>query len=313
MMQLKWRIFPKGLSLWLYLCLLLGALLPSTVSAYSVQVLSSGAGGAYDEVIESLKSELLQGTEIRVQYLSTNQPNWKAVESTNLIVAVGVDAANAAIQANEGNVPILCVLIPKVAFETLTSGKKDFRRVTAIYLDAALGRQLELIRQLLPQAKKVGAVLGNVSLKDKEPLRIAARDKGLFLQSEFARRDTELYAALKSVLLESDVYLAVPDPVIINAATAQNVLITAFKSQVPVIGYSANYVKAGALAAVFSTPHQIGLETGQIINGHQRANNLPSPKFPRYFSVSVNPAVLRSFGLPAVDERQLEQRLIKAD
>jgi len=133
MMQLKWRIFPKGLSLWLYLCLLLGALLPSAVSAYSVQVLSSGAGGAYDEVIESLKSELLQGTEIRVQYLSTNQPNWKAVESTNLIVAVGVDAANAAIQANEGNVPILCVLIPKVAFETLTSGKKDFRRVTAIF------------------------------------------------------------------------------------------------------------------------------------------------------------------------------------
>ena len=215
-MQLKWRIFPKGLSLWLCLCLLLGALLPSTVSAYSVQVLSSGAGGAYDEVIESLKSELLQGTEIRVQYLSTNQPNWKAVESTNLIVAVGVDAANAAIQATEGNVPILCVLIPKVAFETLTSGKKDFRRVTAIFLDAALGRQLELIRQLLPQAKKVGAVLGNVSLKDKETLRIAARDKGLFLQSEFARRDTELYAALKSVLLESDVYLAVPDPAIIK-------------------------------------------------------------------------------------------------
>jgi ABC-type uncharacterized transport system substrate-binding protein len=281
--------------------------------AYGVQVISSRSGGAYDELIDSLKSELLRGTELRVQYLNANEPTLKPLESSNLLVAVGVDAAYAALQAGDANTPILCVLIPKIAFEALSAAKKDNRRLTAIFLDTAPSRQLELIRQLLPQAKKVGTVLGNVSMKEKEPLRISARDKGLFLQAEFAQRDTELYAVLKSVLSDSDVFLAVPDPVVINAATAQNVLITAFKSQVPVIGYSANYVKAGALAAVFSSPSQIGLETGQVINAYQRTNNLPAPKLPRYFSVSVNAAVLRSFGLPAVDARQLEQRLIKAD
>ena len=311
MMQLQWRLLLSCFSLWL--CLMAGALLPSTVMAYTVQVLSSRAGGAYDEVIESLRSEILRGTEIRVQYLNTNEPSWKILESTNLVVAVGVDAANAALQTTDSNTPILCVLIPKVAFEALTGGKKENRKATAIFLDTAPGRQLELIRQLLPQAKKVGAVLGNVSVKEKESLRIVARDKGLFLQAELAQRDTELYAVLKSVLSDADVFMAVPDPVVINAATAQNVLITAFKSQVPVIGYSANYVKAGALAAVFSTPHQIGQEAAQLINSHQRTNNLPLPKTPRYFSVGVNAAVLRSFGFPAVDERQLEQRLLKAD
>jgi ABC-type uncharacterized transport system substrate-binding protein len=230
-----------------------------------------------------------------------------------LVVAIGVDAANTAIQTADPGTPILCVLIPKVAFEALTGGKKENRKITAIFLDTPPGRQLELIRQLLPQAKRVGAVLGNVSVKEKESLRIAARDKGLFLQAELAQRDTELYAVLKSVLAEADVFLAVPDPVVINAATAQNVLITAFKSQVPVIGYSANYVKAGALAAVFSTPLQIGQEAGQMINNYQRTNNLPLAKTPRYFSVGVNAAVLRSFGLPAVDVRLIEQRLLKAD
>jgi ABC-type uncharacterized transport system substrate-binding protein len=292
---------------------MVGALLPSMAGAYGVQVISSRSGGAYDELIDSLKSELLRGTELRVQYLNANEPTLKPLESSNLLVAVGVDAAYAALQAGDANTPILCVLIPKIAFEALSAAKKDNRRLTAIFLDTAPSRQLELIRQLLPQAKKVGTVLGNVSMKEKEPLRISARDKGLFLQAEFAQRDTELYAVLKSVLSDSDVFLAVPDPVVINAATAQNVLITAFKSQVPVIGYSANYVKAGALAAVFSSPSQIGLETGQVINAYQRTNNLPAPKLPRYFSVSVNAAVLRSFGLPAVDARQLEQRLIKAD
>ena len=311
MMQIKWRTFPQCFSLWL--CLVMGAVFPSSAWAFNVQVLASRAGGAYDEVIDSLKAELLRGTELRVQYLNANDTAWKPSESSNLIVAVGVDAANAALQGNDTNTPILCVLIPKIAFEALMAGKKDNRKVSAIFLDTSPVRQLELIRLLLPQAKRVGAVLGNVSLKEKEPLRISARDKGLFLQAELAQRDTELYAVLKSVLSDSDVFLAVPDPVVINASTAQNVLITAFKSQVPVIGYSANYVKAGALAAVFSSPTQIGLETGQVINAYQRTNNLPAPKLPRYFSVSVNAAVLRSFGLPAVDVRQLEQRLIKAD
>jgi ABC-type uncharacterized transport system substrate-binding protein len=290
-----------------------GALLPYAVMAYSVQVLSSRSGGAYDEVVDALRSETLRGTELRVQYLNTNEPSWKLLESTNLVVAIGVDAANTAIQTADPGTPILCVLIPKVAFEALTSGKKENRKITAIFLDTPPGRQLELIRQLLPQAKRVGAVLGNLSVKEKESLRIAVRDKGLFLQAELAQRDTELYAVLKSVLAEADVFLAVPDPVVINAATAQNVLITAFKGQVPVIGYSANYVKAGALAAVFSTPLQIGQEAGQMINNYQRTNNLPLPKTPRYVSVGVNAAVLRSFGLPAVDVRQLEQRLLKAD
>jgi ABC-type uncharacterized transport system substrate-binding protein len=290
-----------------------GALLPYAVMAYSVQVLSSRSGGAYDEVVDALRSETLRGTELRVQYLNTNEPSWKLLESTNLVVAIGVDAANTAIQTADPGTPILCVLIPKVAFEALTGGKKENRKITAIFLDTPPGRQLELIRQLLPQAKRVGVVLGNVSVKEKESLRIAARDKGLFLQAELAQRDTELYAVLKSVLAEADVFLAVPDPVVINAATAQNVLITAFKGQVPVIGYSANYVKAGALAAVFSTPLQIGQEAGQMINNYQRTNNLPLPKTPRYVSVGVNAAVLRSFGLPAVDVRQLEQRLLKAD
>ena len=310
-MQLQRRIFRSCFSLWL--CLMAGALLPSAVMAYSVQVLSSRSGGAYDEVIDALRSETLRGTELRVQYINNNEPSWKLLESTNLVVAIGVDAANTVIQTADPGTPILCVLIPKVAFEALTGGKKENRKITAIFLDPPPGRQLELIRQLLPQAKRVGTVLGNVSVKEKESLRIAARDKGLFLQAELAQRDTELYAVLKSVLAEADVFLAVPDPVAINAATAQNVLITAFKGQVPVIGYSANYVKAGALAAVFSTPLQIGQEAGQMINNYQRTNSLSLPKTPRYFSVGVNAAVLRSFGLPAVDVRQLEQRLLKAD
>ena len=96
-MQRLWRSFPNSFSLWL--CLMVGALLPSMAGAYGVQVISSRSGGAYDELIDSLKSELLRGTELRVQYLNANEPTLKPLESSNLLVAVGVDAAYAALQA----------------------------------------------------------------------------------------------------------------------------------------------------------------------------------------------------------------------
>lgn len=311
MMHLLGQLLCKICRLW---CLLIAmALLPLPGHASSILLLASRAGGAYEGVIDAIKTEVGRSADLRVQYLAGNTSSWKLTEPTSLVVTIGVEAATAAIQRAEPGTTILCVLIPRIAYESLSSGKKDSRKISAIYLDTPPHRQLELIRLLLPQARNVGTVLGNVSNRDKETLNAAARDRGLTLQADFAQRDSELYPTLKSVLANSDVFLAIPDPVVINASTAQNVLITAFRSQVPVIGFSANYVKAGALAAVYSSPQQIGSEAGQLIKTQQRTNNLPAPKYPRFFSVGVNTLLMRTMGLPVADEQALEQRLLKAE
>lgn len=280
--------------------------------ASSVLILSSRSGGAYEDLIAGIRAEVARSVDLRVHYLNVTSTSgtWKPVEPHKLVIAVGVDAAKAAEQNTEPGTPILCVLIPRTSFELLAS-QKDPRKFTAVYLDTPTQRQLELIKALLPQAKKVGAVLGNVSQAEKDNIKNIAKDKGLVLQTELATRDSELYPVLKMVLAESDVFLAIPDPVVMNGITAQNVLITAFRSQVPVIGYTASYVKAGALAAVYSTPQQIGQETGQIIKNFQRTNSLPSPKYPRYFSVGINATLMRSMNLTVTDEVSLVQRLQK--
>ena len=302
-------LLPRRCWLW---CMALLVLWPALAQASGVLVLASRSGGAYDEVVEGIRAEVARSADWRVQYLAGPAASWKGPEAASLVVAVGVDAASAAL-ASDPSTPVLCVLIPRVAFEALAARKKDGRRLSAIYLDTPYQRQFELIRALLPQARNVGTVLGAVSVREREQLRSLARERGLNLQSELAQRESELYPVLKSVLGDSEVFLAVPDPVVINAATAQNVLITAFRSQVPVIGYSASYVKAGALAAVYSTPQQIGTEAGQLIKAHVRGVALPAPKPARYFSVGLNAALMRTLGLPPADEQALEQRLLKAE
>lgn len=293
-------------------CLAFMFLLTFEAHANSVLILSSRSGGVYEDLIAGIRSEVARSVDLRVQHLNSAEASgvWKTTEPYTLVIAVGVDAAKTAELNAEPGTPILCVLIPRTSFEALAA-QKDTRKFSAIYLDSPPQRQLELIRALLPQARKVGAVVGNVSQLEKDSIKNMAKERGLSLQTEFASRDSELYPVLKAVLSESDVFLAIPDPVVMNGTTAQNVLITAFRSQVPVIGYTASYVKAGALAAVYSTPQQIGQEAGQIIKNHQRSNNLPQPKYPRYFSVGVNATLMRSMNLPTADEAKLVQRLQK--
>ncbi len=187
------------------------------------------------------------------------------------------------------------------------------RRISAIYLDQPLFRQLDLIRQALPKSSRLGIVLGPESARDAERLQILSEARGLTLTVERAQRDTALYPALQRALADTDVLLALPDPYVSNPETAQNVLLTSFRQRVPVIGFSAAYVRAGALAAVFSSPAQIGTEAGEIARQVYRGQVLGAAKYPRYFSVTINRQVANSLNLSLEDETTLRERLQKLE
>lgn len=88
-------------------------------------------------------------------------------------------------------------------------------------------------------------------------------------------------------------------------------MITAYRYQDPMIGFSQAYVKAGALAAVYTTPEQTGKQVGEIamraLGG--KVVLLSPPKYPKHFSVSVNYQVARSLDISIGDEADILQRL----
>jgi putative ABC transport system substrate-binding protein len=203
--------------------------------------------------------------------------------------------------------PVLSVLLPRASFESLSA--RSSQKQSAIFIDQPPSRQLELLRSVLPTARSVGLVVGPTTQQDLPTYRAMANTRGLSLVVEHADRETALYPVLQSVLRVADVLLALPDSSIVNVSTAQNLLLTSFRFRVPVIGYSASYVRAGALAAVYSTPRQLGLEAGQIVRQFVRTGNLPQPKYPRYFTVTVNRQMAQSLGLSVPEESTLVQRL----
>ena len=73
-----------------------------------------------------------------------------------------------------------------------------------------------------------------------------------------------MFAALKPVLDDAEVLLAVADPEVYNGTTVSNILLATYRAQLPVVAFSPAYVNAGALLALYSTPRQIGTQAAGL-------------------------------------------------
>ena len=279
-------------------------------SAPQVLIVLSESGGAYREAAEALRSAL-QEQGIAVRSVPVSEINNAATPTleADILVALGARAMEAMAQSRK---PILNILVPRQNFESLrTRTKLEPSLFSAIYLDQPLARYFRLAKQILPGRSRVGVVLGPATLDRIKPLQQAAREQQLVLEIEQVASEEEIIPALKRLLNSDQVLLALPDPLVFNKNTAHSVLLTSYRAQTPLIAYSKAYVQAGALAAVYSTPAQIGQQAAEMVARALQTKNfvLPAPQHPKYFSVSVNYQVGRSLGFTLEEEATLWDRI----
>lgn len=285
----------------------------------SILVVASDNTGAYAEFTESLRQEVLRANrEIRVTAVSLPMPQWrKALDgSPAAIVAVGVNATEALVRENAA-APLLAALIPKSAFDAIArrSGRDDTRKFSAIYLDQPFARQLDLIKLALPSRKRIGVVLGPESRDQLPLLEAAAFARQLEVRAASVAAIDALNESLEATLEQSDALLAIPDPLVFNGNTIQNVLLTTYRHQDPLIGFSLAYVRAGAIAAVHSTPTQLGRQAGAMVLALLKSgsSSLTPPQHPRQFEIAVNYRVARSLGIELPAEDELREKLERAE
>ncbi len=105
--------------------------------------------------------------------------------------------------------------------------------------------------------------------------------------------------------------LALYDPVAFKPVTAKWLLYMAYQRGLPVIGFSRAYLKAGAVASVFSTPEQIGRQAGEWLLQwlESGGKDLGDPQYPKYYSVDFNQPVAESLEIGIPDNGEVMQRM----
>ena len=304
-MLLRLRMVLAGV--WLSCMVALGA-----HAAPSVVIISSESSAAYVETAQGLTEELERSGVPRSSVLMMSTREWIAgrTQSARLYVTLGSEAAGLLAGSAPG-VPVLCALLPRSSFEAalLQHGRKASSQFSALFLDQPPARQLELIRLVLPGTRRVGVLWGAGLSGDRSEFRAQAQAVALPLLEAEVGSEEQLFPALKHVLEGTDLLLAVPSPQIYNSRTIQNILLTSFRANVPMMAFSPAYVRAGALLAVYVTPHQVGVQAAQLARAVLQGKALPaSGAYSTDFQIAVNEHVARSLGL-SLDALDLTRRL----
>ncbi|WP_333708926.1 ABC transporter substrate binding protein [Tepidimonas ignava] len=226
---------------------------------------------------------------------------WAALQGAQprLIVTLGVAALRGMLQrrAREpglANVPLLAGLVPRQAVEAeVPAGTRLF---AAVVLDQPTERYGELVRAALPARRQIGVLLDDPARRSAQVLQRWAAVAGRQLITQVVQ-EGDVAEALRRVLNQADVLLALPDVGVYRADALQNIIVGAYRRRVPVVSYAVAHARAGAVLALAALPAQAGAQVGEVAR-LMLSGRAPAPlTLARDFTVVVNEGVARSLDL----------------
>ncbi|TVT88635.1 ABC transporter substrate-binding protein [Pseudomonas sp. RGB] len=172
-------------------------------------------------------------------------------------------------------------------------------RISLLWSDPPLERQLRLIASILPQYRRIGVLYGIDSEFLLQELRQYAAPMGLEIVPQRWDNINDSRPLL-NLFKNSDVLLGLDDPQLYNPKTVKNLLLSSYAQQLPLVGPNAGFVKAGSLASTYSDQADWLDVLDRLLN-HPPAS-WPRTLYPEHFKVVGNPQVARSLGIEQVDE-----------
>jgi putative ABC transport system substrate-binding protein len=274
-----------------------------------VLVVLSEQSAPYQSFAEVLKKALpaLQITVLK------NTENFTDVPTVDLLITVGMKASELA--ATQSKISVLAVMIPRAGYENILShlpAISPLRLMSAIYLDQPWARQIAFWHAVIPERRRIGLVFTQNANMELTSLQHEVEQRGGSLMLKQVHSNEELFPALESILMNSDVLFAIADSEIYNSSNIRNILLSSYRHGVPLIGLSQAYVNAGALCAIFSTPEQLAIQASKMVNAFARNKELPKAQYPEDFTIAVNQQVARSLAIEMRSPEAIRSQMDKA-
>lgn len=282
---------------------------PVSVSAdNTVVVLKSSDNSFFRRTIDSIQ----QHTDSQVRFISKTleevQNDTTQLRQADLIISMGIAASQYADQ-NIVKTPVIHSYITEFQYLQFNNKARPDNHFS-ILLDQPLTRYL-LFTKLLTGLDNIGLVRQLNNIIPDTAIDYYYSALKLRVNQEVYKSDDNPLNKIKNLLNNSDVLLSLPDPEIYNRQTLKGILLTTYRQNKPVISYSPSHVKSGALAAIFSSPENIGLQIADFMNKLLMDNSFQPEKFyyASGFDIKINQRVAKSMGLTLADKEQVLKQL----
>ena len=272
----------------------------SEAAAMDIAILQSSDMAAYREAITGLKTTGPIGaiyTEYDAQgdlELGKKLARKLRASNASLVVAVGLKAALAA-KVEIVDIPIVYMMILDPLKHQLTAAN-----MTGTLLEVPVDRQLKIMRTFLPTLHQLGTLYDPAKTSSQVNHAVqqaTASDfqlKGIPVESE-----KDVPQQLRTLLSDVEALWLMPDSTVLTNESVHFILESALSRQIPVIGFSPEFTRLGALFSMSVNYGDAGRETGllakRILDGERLLPLNPMPI--ARLKITVNLKTARFLGI----------------
>ncbi|MGE5709166.1 MAG: ABC transporter substrate-binding protein [Nitrospira sp.] len=289
-------VFALGCALLFGLC----ALSEAESMAMEIAILKSSSIGAYEQAIDGFKATAPSGaiyTEYDLQGdLEQGKKLAKRIRASeaSLVVAVGLKAALAA-KLEIVDVPIVYMMILDPSKHNLNASN-----MAGTLMEIPTERQIKILRAFLPNLHRLGVLSNSASGGAKLKEAIAQASAHSFQLQEFpVENEKEVPQQLRALLSATDALWLIPDSTVLTNDSIGFILESSLARRIPVIGFSPEFTRLGALLSLSVSYGEVGRETGllakRILDGDRRPPMKPIPI--ERLKITVNLKTARFLGI----------------
>lgn len=234
---------------------------------------------ALDAVRKGVSDELgaggyVIGKNLQLEYQSAQGNNGTAAQIArkfvgdrpNVIVAVATPSAQAVVAATRDIPVVFSAVTDPVAAKLVKGWEASGTNVTGVSDMSPLSKHVDLIRQVVPAAKRIGVVYSPGEANSVvlvEGLKKAAAAAGLTVVESAATRTVDVPSAAQSLVGRIDVFYAPTDNNVTSAF--EGLAKVADQARLPIIAADTDMVRRGAVAALGLNYYDLGRQTGKLV------------------------------------------------
>lgn len=234
---------------------------------------------ALDAVRDGVRDALAQagyesGKNLKWQYQSAQGNTGTAAQiarkfigdQPDVIVAIGTPSAQAVV-AGSKRVPLaFSAVTDPVEAQLVKSWEASGTNVTGVSDLLALDKQMELVKQIVPDATRIGMVYnpGEAnSVVVVKQLKALLPSLGMTLVEAAAPRSVDVGSAARSLVGKVDAIYTSTDNNVVSAY--ESLVKVGNDARIPLIASDTDSVKRGAIAALGVNYRDLGVQTGRIV------------------------------------------------
>ena len=252
---------------------------PAIAAQKSVAVTAIVEHPALDAVRDGVQDALKKagyepGKNLKWQYQSAQGNTGTAAQIArkfvgdrpDAIVAIATPSAQSVVAATKDVPVVYSAVTDPVAAQLVPSMEPSGTNVTGVSDLLALDKQIELIKKVVPEAKRVGMVYNPgeansvVVVKQLQELLPKA---GMTLVEAAAPRTVDVASAARSLIGKVDVIYTNTDNNVVSAY--ESLVKVGNDAKIPLVASDTDSVKRGAIAALGINYHDLGVQTGKIV------------------------------------------------